>query len=349
MSEALNKAALGMMVQVRQGSSERNLETLMPLLIEDRLGDWSFATDDILPTDIAEAGHINGLLRSAVKAGVPPARAIRHATLVPARHYGLRDRGAVAPGYRADLAAMANLEDFAASLVIHHGRVVARDGASVMGAVTVSVSTETENTIHVGPLTQEAFELRTAGKACRIIRLVPGQIVTQSVREDVATSDGRWLFAPELDVALVACVERHRASGKVGLGLVGGMGFRVDGALASSVAHDSHNLIIAGTNSKDMLACVEALRRIGGGFVAASGGRILADLPLPLAGLMSVADATTVRGGLRQLHDAATSLGCGLASPFAALSFLSLPVIPELRVTPRGLFDVLTQEFVDID
>jgi adenine deaminase len=342
--EALQKAALGMMIQARQGSSERNLETFLPLIVDDRLGDWSLATDDILPTDIAERGHIDALLRRVVQAGVPAARAVRHATLVPARHYGLRDRGAVAPGYRADLVVMDNLVDFRAQLVLHNGRVVARDGRCV--AESTDAALPTENTVHVAPVSEADFELATSGKACAVIQIVPGQIVTRGITADVSTREGRWTFMPEDDVALVACIERHRATGLRGLGLVRGFGFRQHGAFGSSVAHDSHHLIVAGTNAGDMAACVQALERSGGGFVVAAGGQLRAELPLPVAGLMSRADAETVRRQLQALHESAAALGCPLDAPFAALSFLALPVIPELRITPRGLFDVGAQQFV---
>ena len=344
--EALQKAALGMMVQVRQGSSEHNLETFLPLLVEDRLGDWSLATDDILPTDILEHGHINALLRRAVEAGVPPVRAVRHATLVPARHYGLRDRGAVAPGYRANLVVMNDLCEFRPMLVVHGGRIVARDGRCVWDGEQSTLPPE--NTVRIAPLSANDLELRTTGKACPVVRLVPGQIVTRAVTEDVPTRDGRWCFAPDRDLALAACIERHRATGRIGLGLVQGFTFRRHGALGSSVAHDSHNLILAGTNPQDMLVCVQALARHGGGFVAVADGQVLAELPLPVAGLMSTQDVHTVRDQLHQLHAAARSLGCPLSSPFATLSFLPLPVIPELRVTPRGLFDVGRQQFIPV-
>ena len=343
--EALQKASLGMMVQVRQGSSEHNLETLLPLLVEDRLGDWSLATDDILPTDIVAHGHINALLRRTVAAGVPPARAVRHATLVPARHYGLRDRGALAPGYRADVVVLQDLQEFQSALVIHGGRIVARDGRCVWDGQPRALSPE--NTVRIAPVAAGDLELRTAGKSLPVIRLVPGQIVTQRVTEDAPTKDGRWCFAPDRDLALAACIERHRATGKIGLGLVQGLAFQRHGALGSSVAHDSHNLIVVGTNPRDMLACVQALARSGGGFVAAADGQVLAELPLPVAGLMSTSDVHTVRHQLQHLHTAAQSLGCPLPSPFATLSFLPLPVIPELRVTPRGLFDVGRWQFVE--
>lgn len=342
--EALEKAALGMLVQVRQGSSEHNLETFLPLLVEDRLGDWALATDDLLPTDILERGHINALLQRAVAAGVSAARAIRHATLIPARHYGLSDRGAIAPSYRADLAVLDDLSAFRPAWVVHRGRVVARDGHCLWGGAAAPLNVE--NTVRIGPLTLDDLRLRTTGKAVPVIRLVPGQIVTQAGAEDVTTLDGHWSFAPDHDVALVACLERHRASGKLGLGLVRGFGLRRHGALASTVGHDSHNLIVVGTNPRDMLACVHALAGHGGGFAVVSEHRVLAELPLPIAGLISTWDAATVRDRLRQLHSAAGSLGCALPSPFATLSFLSLPVIPELRITPRGLFDVDKQRFL---
>lgn len=344
--EALEKAALGMMVQVRQGSSEHNLETFLPLLVADRLGDWSLATDDILPTDILARGHINALLRRVVEAGVPPCRAVRHATLVPARHYGLRDRGAVAPGYRANLVVLDDLRGFQPRLVVHAGRIAARDGRCVWEGETPAAPSA--NTVRIAPLGESDLELPTCGKACPVVRLVPGQIVTQGTTADVPTCGGRWCFAPDRDLALAACIERHRASGKIGRGLVQGFAFQRHGALGSSVAHDSHNLIVVGTNPQDMLACVQALARSGGGFVVAAGGQLLAELPLPVAGLMSTQDVHAVRDRLQQLHAAAHSLGCALPSPFATLSFLPLPVIPELRITPRGLFDVCRQQFVEM-
>ncbi len=345
--EALNKAALGMMVQVRQGSSEHNMETLLPLLVENRLGDWSLATDDILPTDLAERGHINALVRLAVGAGVPPARAVRHASLIPARHYGLRDRGAVAPSYRANLVVMGDLEQFNAELVVHDGRIVARDGEYLHAETNSAIPAE--NTVRVASITAGDLVLPTSGKAFPVIGLIPGQIVTQRVDRDVPSVDGHWAYSPDEDLALAACIERHRASGKCGLGLVQGFGFGAEGAFGSSVGHDSHNLIVVGTNPNDMLTCIRSLQQSGGGFVVAAGGRVLAELPLPVAGLMSNADAAEVRRQLEQLHAAATTLAGKLSSPFAALSFLSLPVIPELRVTPRGLFDVGSQQVVGVE
>jgi adenine deaminase len=344
-AEARAKAGLGMLVQVREGSSARNLDALLPLLAADELGDsWCLVTDDIFPDDLRRDGHLDGLLRRVVAGGVTAASAVRHATLVPARHYGLLDRGAVVPGYRADLVIVDNLRDFHPHLVLKGGQIVAREGK--YGAGDRRPPLPHGNTVHVAPLDGSAFRLRLSRESFPVIRIVPGQIVTRAETQRICRKDGWWVFDPEHDVALIASIERHRASGGVGLGLVSGFGFRRAGALGSSVAHDSHNLIIAGTNLEDMLACVQALQETGGGFVAASGGTIRARLPLPVAGLLSTEDADTVCRQLREVRDAAQALGCELAAPFGTLSFLALPVIPELRITDQGVFDVRTQQFV---
>jgi adenine deaminase len=344
--EALQKAALGMLVQVREGSSARNLDTLLPLLVEDRLGDWCLCTDDIHPDDLREHGHLDSRLRRVVAGGVPAARAVRHATLVPARHYGLADRGAVAPGYRADLVVVDDLAGFRPHLVLKAGAVVARDGRYL--AETAPPPFAHENTVHPGSLAETAFQLPLAGEQCPVIGIVPGQLVTRRETCRVQRVEGQWAFDPERDVVLLASIERHRATGGVGLGLVQGFGLRRHGALGSSVAHDSHNLIVAGTNPRDMLLCVRALEESGGGWVVASGGAVRALLPLPVAGLLSTAGADEVCRGLEELHQVTRSLGCGLPYPFGTLSFLALPVIPELRITDQGLFDVSRQEFLTL-
>jgi adenine deaminase len=342
--EALQKAALGMLVQVREGSAEHNLDTLLPLIVEDRLGDWCVCSDDVHPDDLVARGHLDGVLRRLVAGGVPAPRAVRHATLVPARHYGLNNRGAVAPSYRADLLVVDDLRDFRPHLVVKNGTVVARDGQSLPASAATLL--RPHNSVHVGPLTEAAFELRPHSDECPVIGLVPGQIVTRRETRTVRRDDGRWVFDAQRDVLLVASVERHRATGSVGLGLVSGFGVRRRGAMASTVAHDSHNVIVAGTDARDMLACVRRLEETGGGWAVAVDGEVRACLPLPVAGLMSTEPVESVCRGLEELHRVTCELGCGLAYPFGNLSFLALPVIPELRVTDQGLFDVNAQEFV---
>jgi adenine deaminase len=342
--EARAKADLGMLVQVREGSIARNLDTLLPLLVADELGDWCLCTDDVHPDYLRDHGHVDSLLRRVVAAGVPPARAVRHATLVPARHYGLRDRGAVAPGYRADLVVVDNLADFRPQLVLKGGRVVARDGRYVAGAA--GGDRDFANTVHLGPLGDNAFRLPlTRGTTCPTIRIIPDQIVTREEVQPVHAADGHWAYSPDRDVLLVASVERHRATGQVGLGLVSGFGLK-RGAIGSSVAHDSHNLVLAGTNARDLAACARALAEMGGGFVAVADGTVLARLPLPFAGLIAAEPYETVCRQLAEVRRAAQALGSPLADPFGPLTFVALPVIPELRITDQGMFHVGRQEFV---
>ncbi|MCE9531749.1 MAG: amidohydrolase family protein [Planctomycetes bacterium] len=343
--EARAKAALGMLVQVREGSSALNFEAILPALARGELGDnWCLVTDDIFPNDLINKGHINSMLKRLVAGGVKPADAVRHATLVPYRHYGLNDRGAIAPGYRADVVIVDDLVQFRPSLVFKNGSLAAKDGKLVAEMPVPNL--KYGNTIHVKPIDASTFELRPRGENCQVIGIVPDQIVTTGETCKVAIRDGRWVFDPTIDVALIASIERHRATGQVGLALVSGFGFRTHGAFGSSVGHDSHNLVIAGTNPSDMLACVRALEKQGGGFVVVANGDVKAILPLPIAGLLSPEPAHEVARRLQIVNEAARSLGCQLSMPFGTLSFLALPVIPDLRITPRGLFDVQTQEFV---
>lgn len=345
--EARAKAAWGMLVQVREGSIARNLDTLLPLLVAGELGDdWTLVTDDILPVDLRAHGHIDGLLRRVVAAGVPPAVAVRHASLTPARHYGLTDRGAVAPGYRADLVVVDDLRDFRPHLVVKDGQVVARDGVFVGELPARSVPCG--NTIHLPPLDESAFRLHLSSPTCPVIRIQPGSLVTHRETRQVAKDAGPWRWDPARDVLMIASIERHKALGCVGLGLVAGFGVERPGALGSSVAHDSHNIILAGTNARDMLACARALAESGGGFVVASDGEVRALLPLPLAGLLSLESFQTVCRRLEEVDRAARTLGCSVPCPFGALSFLALSVIPELRITDQGLWDVMEQRFVQL-
>jgi adenine deaminase len=345
--EARARCALGMLVQVREGSSAQNLDAMLPLLAAGELDDsWCLVTDDIFPNDLMRHGHIDGLLRRVVAGGVPPAAAVRHASYVPARHYGLIDRGAVAPGYRADLVVVDDLALFRVRTVLKGGKVVARDGKCLPDGPAPRL--ERENTIHLGPLDEQAFRLPLAAENCSVIEIVPDQIITRHTRRAVRRLGAHWAFDPERDVLLIASIERHWASGRLGLGLVSGFGLTHDGALGSSVAHDSHNLVIAGTNPRDILVCARALADHGGGFVAAAEGRVQAILPLPVAGLLSLDDAGLVCRQLEEVNRAAHALGCPLAAPFGTLSFLALPVIPELRITAQGVFDVRDQRFLTL-
>ncbi len=345
--EARARAALGMLVQVREGSIARNLDTLLPLLAAGELGEeWTLVTDDVLPVDLREHGHLDTLLRRVVAGGVSAAAAVRHASLTPARHYGLTDRGAVAPGYRADLVVVEDVRDFRPCLVIKDGAVVARQGKFV-GDMPVR-ALPCVNTVRPAPLDESAFGLHLSSASCPVIRIQPGSLVTRSETQRVNVVAGRWQWERSNDVLLIASIERHGAKGRVGLGLVAGFGVRCPGALGSSVAHDSHNLVIVGTNAGDMAACARALAESGGGFVVVSGGEARARLPLPFAGLLSLEPAETVCRQLQEVEGAARRLGCDVPCPFGILSFLALPVIPELRITDQGLWDVVGQRFLDV-
>jgi adenine deaminase len=345
--EARARAALGMLVQVREGSSAQNLDTILPLLASGEIDEaWCLVTDDVFPTDLRRHGHLDALLRRLVSGGVSPAVAIRHASFVPARHYGLVDRGAVAPGWRADLVLFEDLREFRVHTVIKDGRIAARGGRCLETGPPRSFAHA--NTVRLAELTEAMFSLRLSDERCPVIEIVPDQIVTRRGLRSVRLKGGDWCFDPERDVLLIASIERHRASGRIGLGLVSGFGLTKPGALGSSVAHDSHNLIIAGTNAADMLICARVLAEQGGGFVVAAGGDVPAMVPLPVAGLLSVESALTVCRQLDEVNQAARALGCPLEAPFGTLSFLALPVIPELRITTHGVFDVNKQEFVTL-
>jgi adenine deaminase len=345
--EARARAALGMLVQVREGSSAQNLDAILPLLASGAIDDaWCLVTDDIFPDDLRRLGHLDGLLRRVVAGGVAPAVAVRHAAYIPARHYGLADRGALAPGYLADLVLVADVRDFRVQSVIKDGRIAARDGRCLVGGPAPELNHQ--NTVHLPPLTEAAFRLPLSRATCPVIEIVPDQIVTRRGTRDVLPVEGAWQFDPGRDVALIASIERHRATGKIGLGLVAGLGLTRPGAIASSVAHDSHNLIVAGTNPRDMLACARALAEHGGGFVVAAEGSVRAILPLPVAGLLSLEGADVVCRQLAEVNRAARALGCPLDAPFGTLSFLALPVIPALRITAQGVFDVVEQRFLTL-
>jgi adenine deaminase len=345
--EARQKAAAGMLVQVREGSIAHNLDALLPLIVANELGDrWTLVTDDVLPDDLRQHGHIDGLLRRVVAAGVPAAQAVRHASLVPARHYGLMDRGAVAPGYRADVVIVDDLREFRVRAVFKHGRRVAQDGKYLADNAPTRI--EAVNTIHAAPVDASAFRLTPRAESGPVIRIVPCQLVTRSETQPIERDNGHWTYRPDRDQVLIASIERHRRTGRVGVGLVSGFNLRRPGALGSSVAHDSHNLIVAGTNARDMLACVHELEQSGGGFVCVAEGEVKAKLPLPVGGLLSLQPADEVCRELREVRQAAQALGCELPCPFGALSFLALPVIPELRITDQGLYDVTRQQFVKL-
>ncbi|MCC6321527.1 MAG: adenine deaminase [Phycisphaerales bacterium] len=347
--EAIEKVRAGMTVHIREGSAARNLEALLPAVNPHNAHRFCFCTDDRHPADLRAEGHIDHVVRRAIDLGLDPITAIRMATINPARHYRRRDLGAIAPGFKADLVVCDDLNDLQPTLVMHHGRVVARDGAYVHEACSPSGGSIPRSPLRLPErLSVDSFKILTRGPGqVRVIGMDPHQLTTASLSAHAKIEAGCCVSDPARDILKLAVVERHKGTGNVGLGFVKGFGLAA-GAMASTVGHDSHNLAIVGTNDADMLAAARALEACGGGQCAVRDGRVLAILPLPIAGLMSDQSAETVIAQQAALLEAAKSMGCPHHDPFMPLSFLPLPVIPHLKLTDLGLVDVDRFEIVPL-
>ena len=341
-AEAKEKLSCGMKIIIRHGSASSSLAELLPLVNANRVDLFMFGSDDRDAAELLERGHLNDLLRRAVALGGDPLQLIKIATLNAARHYRLFDRGALAPGFRADIVAFDNLIDFRAGLVIKNGRIVAEKGQLLVDLPSASVPQFALNSMHLArrPEAQD-FIMKTENNTLPVIGVIPGQINTEHLTTAVKkNAQGEVVADPATRINKIAVVERHRSSGRIAVALIKGLGLR-EGAIASSVAHDSHNIIVAGVEEEAMAAAVSELVRIGGGFVVCGKNKeIRATLPLPLAGLISTEPATVVADQMRELLAAAHSLGTELPQPFMTLAFMALPVIPALKITDQGLFDV---------
>jgi adenine deaminase len=346
LEEAREKLRRGMYVMIREGTSEKNLEDLLPLVTDRTHSRCLFVVDDRSCRDLLQDGDIDAVVRKAVRLGLDPVRAVQLATINPATYFGLRDRGAIAPGYLANVIVSDDLRDVRPRRVYHRGRLVAADGRTVFSSESPAAPV-LENTMRIRPLAEDAFVIAAASPRVNVIEMIRHQITTRKIILDARISEGQIVADVERDVIKAAVVERHHASGNVGVGLVRGFGLR-RGALATSFAHDSHNVVVVGTNDTDMHAAVAEIGRLGGGLTVAADGQPLASLPLPVAGLMSPESLETVAGQLETVEAAAASLGVSLPSPFAVLSFLALPVIPELRLTDLGLVDVQRMALVPL-
>jgi len=327
--EGRERLRAGIWLLIREASMARNLEALVPLITELGPSQIAFCTDDRDPDDIVDDGHINGMVRKAVAAGVPPEDALAVATLNPARWHGLRDLGALAPGYRADVVVLPDLESFRPELVLKGGR---RIGDFPRPEVPDWV----QQSVRIAPLAPDAFAVPDCGRV-RAIGLVPDQVVTESLVVEVGAED----------LAKIAVVERHLATGRIGVGFVRGSGLQ-RGALASTVAHDAHNIVVVGKSDEDMFAAVQRVVELAGGIVAVDNGLVLAECPLPVAGLFSIGSLAEVIAHSRACNEAATAMGWSGSTPFLTLSFLALSVIPALKITDRGLVDVERFELVPL-
>jgi adenine deaminase len=339
--EGRERLRAGMWLLMREASMARNLLDLLPLVAEYGTSRIAFCTDDRDPDDIVDDGHVNGMVRKAVAAGVAPEDALVMASLNPALWHGLRRHGAIAPGYLADLLVLPDLVGFVPELVLKSGR-------RIEDAPPAEIPDWVRQSVRIRPVGPEDFAVRVEGGSVRAIGLVEDQVVTESVVREVRVEDGLALADPERDLAKIAVVERHLATGRVGIGFLVGSGLR-RGALASTVAHDAHNIVVVGMSDRDVAFAVERLVEIGGGIVAVDGLRVLAECPLPIAGLLSDARLDDVIAQSRACNGAAHELGWSGATPFLTLAFLGLSVIPSLKITDRGLVDVDRFELVPLE
>ncbi|MFC1865918.1 adenine deaminase [Chloroflexota bacterium] len=336
--EAAEKLKHGMRIMIREGSSEKNLEALLPLVNDKNYKRCMLVVDDRSCADLLRDGDIDAVVRKAIKLGLEPVRAVQLATINPAEYFGLRGLGAVAPGYNANLIVLDNLSDFNIEKAFYNGKLVV-DGGEALFEVAEYKGEKPLHTVNIKLFSIEDLKLEAKEDSLSVIGVVPGQIITKKIIEKVKVVDGAVMTDTERDLLKLVVVERHKASGNTGIGLVNGFGLK-RGALASSIAHDSHNVIAVGTNDADIFAAIKQVEKMQGGLVAVADGRVLADLPLPIGGLLSDQTLEEVVAQLERLKTLAFELGSKLQSPFATLSFMALPVIPELRLTDLGLVDV---------
>jgi len=339
--EGRQRLRAGMWVLIREATAARNLEALAPLVAEFGPHRLALCTDDREPEHISEVGHMNHVARSAVGLGISPEDALVMATINPAIWHGLREFGAIAPGYVADLLLLPDLESFEPDVVL-------KRGAPVEDYPSPAVPEWVRNTVRVAPTASNDFAIPWEGGAARVIGLIEGQIVTDELREEPKVEDGFAVADPERDVLKIAVVERHLGTGRVGLGFVKGFGLQ-RGAIATSLAHDAHNIVVVGVDDGDMARAVQRLAETGGGMVVIADRGVQAELPLPVAGILSDAPFEEVVELSDACLAAVRELGCEFPAPFQTLSFLALSVIPKLKITDRGLIDVDAFEIVGLE
>jgi adenine deaminase len=337
--EALEKRRLGMWVMLREASGARNLADLLPLVLEHGPERCLFCTDDREPEFLVEEGHLDQMLRKSVALGVAPEDALVMATLNPATYHRLWRLGGVAPGYQADLVVLDDLVEFGIRLVLKRGVEPDYPALEVPGWV--------RRTVNAAPVSASSFRVPALHGRMRVIGVVPGQLLTTTEQVEPPVRGGATVADPARDLVKIAVVERHHASGRIGVAFATNVGLR-RGAYASTVAHDAHNIVVLGVDDEDMAVCVRRLGELGGGIVVAEGGRVIGELPLPVAGLMSDRPLREVHDRLLALEHELRELGVAGEAPFMTLSFLALSVIPELKITDRGLVDVGSFQIVPL-
>ncbi len=339
----------GMYVMLRQGSACKNLKSLLPAVTPENSRRVIFCSDDRQPKTILEEGHLDNHLRLCVEEGLDPVTAIRMATLNAAECFGLDDRGAIAPGYRADIVLLDDLKDFKADKVWVAGELTADQGKYLPEVIKEDI-TPVMGSVHLKDFSAEKFKMNLKGNRVHTIEIQPGGVVTKKSVDEIQVKDGEFVFDPGQDIVKVAVVERHQLTGNVACGFLKGYGIK-EGAVALSVAHDSHNIIVVGVSDEEMAFAVEALKEQSGGVVLVKDGKVIESMPMPIAGLMSDQSAEWVDAKLTALHEKAYEV-LGInddVEPVMTLCFMSLAVIPELKLTDEGLFDVTKFAFIDVE
>ena len=333
--EALEKRRLGMWVMLREASIARNLRDLLPLVKRYGTERCMFCTDDREPSFIVEEGHINQMVRVAVEDGISPEDAVVMATINPASYHRLWHLGAIAPGYQADILVLDDLSSFIPRHVLKRG--------AEPRFTKLEVPEWVRQTMHLAPVTAESFRIPAGPRRIRVIRVIPSQLLTGADLVEPAVREGTLVADRGRDLVKIAVLERHHATGRVGLGFATNVGLK-----RGAFAHDAHNVVVLGVEDADMAACACRLAEIGGGIVVAEGGRVVEELPLPVAGLMSDRPLAEVYEQLRSMERRLAGMGVTMAAPFMTLSFLALSVIPELKITDHGLVDVTRFELVPL-
>ncbi|SKC54872.1 adenine deaminase [Maledivibacter halophilus] len=345
--EMQDRIRLGMYILIREGSAARNLEALVKGITRANLRRTLFCTDDRHPEDILNDGHIDNNIRLAIRNGIKPIAAIKIASLNAAECYRLYDRGAIVPGYLADLIVIDDMESFNIEKVFKEGKLVAKDSKALF-EVKVKNNSKVIDTVKLSEVNKDMLKIKLESDIVNVMRLSAHSLVTKKVIRKVDTEGGYFKYNDMLDILKLVVIERHNRTGNIGLGLVENFNLR-SGAIASTVAHDSHNLITAGDNDEDILLAIKEIDEIGGGITICSKGKVLKSLPLPIAGLMSDKALDEVSAELKEMLKIAYDMGVNKdIDPFMTLAFLALPVIPELKLTDVGLFDVTKFDFIDL-
>lgn len=345
--EGMEKLRAGMYLMIREGSAARDLDDLIGLVDPHTVDRCLLVTDDLSPADLERDGHMDNLLRKVVRHGVSPVQAVRMATINTAQRFRLAGVGAIAPGYAADIAAFEDLSDFRAAFVVASGEIAAMDGEVTIPLREHSFTERLTHTVRLPRLTAGSLAIPAGPGQVRVIQAMDGELITRQLVVTPPVIGDHVAPDIERDILKIAVVERHGKNGNVAVGLVSGFELK-KGAMAGSVAHDSHNVVAVGTGDQDILRAIERVGEMQGGLVVVDNGKVVAELPLPLAGLMSTPRAGAVAGQFARLEDAARSLGCRMQHPFMTLSFMCLSVIPELKITDRGLVDVAGPEIVPL-